>query len=58
MAMALLTKQFAVQKESATNADEFEEWTHNVLILTQEGYTPSDIYNGDETTLFYKSLPY
>ena len=42
----------------ATNADELEEWTHTVLIPTLEGYSPSDIYNGDETALFYKSLPH
>ena len=35
-----------------------EEWTHTVLISTLEGYSPSDIYNGDETALFYKSLPH
>ena len=45
-------------KESATNADELEEWTHTVLIPTLEGYSTSDIYNGDETALFYKSLPH
>ena len=56
--MALLTKEFVVQKSRQQNADELEEWTHNVLILTLEGYSPSDIYNGDETALFYKSLPH
>ena len=35
-----------------------EEWTHTVLIPTLKGYSPSDIYNGDETALFYKSLPH
>ena len=35
-----------------------KEWTHTVLIPTLEGYSPSDIYNGDETALFYKSLPH
>ena len=35
-----------------------EEWTHTVLIPTLEGYSSSDIYNGDETALFYKSLPH
>ena len=54
---ALLKRQFAVL-ESATNADELEEWTHTILIPTLEGYSPSDIYNGDETALFYKSLPH
>ena len=44
-------------KESATQADELEKWKKTVLIPTLKGYSPSDIYNGDETTLFYKSLP-
>ena len=35
-----------------------EEWTHTVLIPTLKGYSPSDIYNGDEAALFYKSLPH
>ena len=39
-------------KELATNADKLEEWTHTVLIPTLEGYSPGDIYNGDETALF------
>ena len=45
-------------KESATQADELEEWKETVLIPTLESYSPSDIYNGDETALFYKSLPH
>ena len=45
-------------KESATQADELEEWKETVLLPTLEGYSPSDIYNGDETALFYKSLPH
>ena len=45
-------------RELATNADELEEWTHTVLIPTLESYSPGDIYNGDETALFYKSLPH
>ena len=55
--MALSTRQFVVQ-ESATQADELEEWKETVLIPTLEGYSPSNIYNGDETALFYKSLPH
>ena len=42
----------------ATQADEVEEWKETVLISTLEGYSPSDIYNSDETALFYKSLPH
>ena len=29
-----------------------------VLLLTLARHSPNDIYNGDETTLFYKSLPH
>ena len=35
-----------------------EDWTHTVLIPTLEGYLSSDIYNSDETALFYKPLPH
>ena len=45
-------------KELARNADELNEWTQTVLIPTPEGYSLSDIYNGDETALFCKSLPH
>ena len=54
----IVNKAICSTNESATNADELEEWTHTVLIPTLEGYSPSDIYNGDETALFYKSLPH
>ena len=35
-----------------------EEWKETVLYPTLEGYAPQDIYNGDETALFYKCLPH
>ena len=35
-----------------------EEWKETVLLATLEGYSPSDIYNDNETALFYKSLPH
>ena len=54
----IVNKAICSTKESATNADELEEWTHTVLIPTLEGYSLSDIYNGDKTALFYKSLPH
>ena len=43
-------------KELATNTEKLEEWTHTVLIPTLEGYSPGDIYNGDETALFLIEL--
>ena len=54
---ALSTRQFVVQ-ESATQADELEEWKETVLIPTLESYSPNDIYNSDEAALIYKSLPH
>ena len=54
----IVNKAICSTKESATNADELEDWTHTVLIPTLKGYSPSDIYNSDETALFYKSLPH
>ena len=55
---AIVNKAICGTKESATNADELEEWTHTILIPTLDGYLPSNICNGDETALFYKSLPH
>ena len=53
---SIVNKAICGMKESATNADELEECKETVLIPTLEGYSLSDIYNGDETALFYKSL--
>ena len=36
--------------------DELETWMETVLVPTLARYSPNDIYNGDETALFYKSL--
>ena len=38
--------------------DELETWKETVLVPTLSRYSPNDIYNGDETALFYKSLPH
>ena len=38
--------------------DELETWKETVLLPTLDRYLPNDIYNGDETALFYKSLPH
>ena len=38
--------------------DELETWKETVLLPTLARYSPNDIYNGDETALFYKSLPH
>ena len=56
--MALWTRQSVVAKESAAPHDELETWKETVLLPTLARYSPNDIYNGDETALFYKSLPH
>ena len=33
-------------------------WKETVLLPTLSWYSPNDIYNGDETALFYKCLPH
>ena len=54
---ALSTRQFVVGN-SRQHKHELEEWKETVLLPTLEGYSPSDIYNGDETALFYIFLPH
>ena len=51
---ALLTRQFVVLK----SWQQMQMNWRSGLIPPLEGYSPSDIYNGDETALFYKSLPH
>ena len=52
-----MNKAVCGTKESATGKDQLEEWKETVLYHTLESYAPQDIYNGDETALFYKCLP-
>ena len=54
----IVNKAICGTKESATSSDELEEWKQNVLFPAMDGYAAKDIYNGDETALFYKSLPH
>ena len=54
----IVNKAICGTKELATQADELEEWKETVLLPTLKGDSPSDIYSGDETALFYKSLPH
>ena len=49
-----MNKAICGSKESAAPHDELETWKETVLAR----YSPNDIYNGDETALFYKSLPH
>ena len=53
-----MNKAICGSKESATPHDELETWKETVLLPTLARYSPNDIYNGDETALFYKSLPH
>ena len=55
---SIVNKAVCGTKESATSSDELEEWKETILIPTVEGYSASDIYNGDQTTLLYKSIPH
>ena len=36
----------------------WKTWKETVLLPTLARYSVNDIYNGDETALFYKSLPH
>ena len=53
-----MNKAICGSKESATPHYELETWKETVLYPTLARYLPNDIYNGDETALFYKSLPH
>ena len=54
----IVNKAICGSKESAAPHDELETWKETVLVPTLSRYSPNDIYNGDETALFYKSLPH
>ena len=54
----IVNKAICGTKELATSSDELEEWKENVLFPAMDCYAAKDIYNGDETALFYKSLPH
>ena len=53
-----MNKAICGSKESAAPHDELDTWKETVLVPTLAKYSPNDIYNGDETALFYKSLPH
>ena len=53
-----MNKAICGSKESAAPHDELETWKETVLVPTLATYSPNEIYNGDETALFYKSLPH
>ena len=52
----IVNKAICGSKESADPQDQLETWKETVLLPTIARYSP--IYNGDETALFYKSLPH
>ena len=54
----IVNKAICGSKESAAPHDELETWKETVLVPTLARYSPNDIYNGDETALFYKLLPH
>ena len=51
-----MNKAISGSKESANPHDELTTWKEMVLVPTLSRYSPNNIYNGDETALFYKSL--
>ena len=53
-----MNKAICGSKESAAPHDELETWKETVLVPTLARYSPNDIYNRDQTALFYKSLPH
>ena len=53
-----MNKATCGSKESAVPHDELETWKETVLLPTLARYSSNDIYNGNETALFYKSLPH
>ena len=53
-----MNKAICGSKESAAPHDELETWKETVLVPTLSRYSPNNIYNGDETALFYKLLPH
>ena len=53
-----MNKAICGSKESAAPHDELETWMETVLLPTLARYSPNEIYNGDETALFYKLLPH
>lgn len=46
-----------VGEENSVNTEVVDEWLKNVWPVLSEGYSPEDIFNTDETALFYKLLP-
>ena len=53
-----MNRAISGSKEPATPLEELETWKETVLLPTLLRYSPNDIYNGDETALFYKCLPH
>ena len=54
----IVNKAICGSYESAAPNDELETWKETLLLPTLARYLPNDIYNGDETALFYKLLPH
>ena len=54
----IVNRAISRSKGSAVPLDELETWKETVLLPTLKRYSPNDVYNGDETALFYKCLPH
>ena len=53
-----MNKAICGSKELAAPNDELKTWKETVLLPILARYSQNNIYNGDETALFYKSLPH
>ena len=49
-----MNKAICGSSESAAPNDALETWKEMVLLPILDRYSPNNIYNGDETGLFYK----
>ena len=47
-----MNRAISGSKESATPLEELENWKESVLLPTLSRYSPNDIYNGDETSVY------
>ena len=50
------SKRSAAKRSVNVNSDQMEEWQRALSVILKE-YRPDDIYNADETGLFYRLMP-
>ena len=47
-----MNRAISSSKESVAPLEELENWKESVLLPTLLRYSPNDIYNGDETSVY------